>query len=112
MQYRIKIIKNDLMPFLVQGKKENSFLPFWRKVSAYKFQHEAENTIRRIVEIRSKMDIGDVIYEYCEADYVIDRLKNQRSSEDTSNQEMGGIGAGQVQVRSSAPKNVNNVKLK
>jgi len=81
MKYRIILGNNDLRPFAVQRMNEKSFIKIWWNVDSFVRQQEAESFVRRVVELRAQHGIGKVIFEYEDADAVIDRLKRARIQE-------------------------------
>ena len=77
MKYRIILGNNDLRPFAVQRMNEKSFFKIWWNVDTFIRQQEAESFIRRVVDLRAQHGPGKVLFEYEDADAVVDRLKNQ-----------------------------------
>ena len=77
MKYRIILGNNDLRPFAVQRMNEKSFFKIWWNVDSFVRQQEAESFVRRVVELRAQHGTGKVIFEYEDADAVVERLKNK-----------------------------------
>jgi len=81
MKYRVIVSDSELWPFKVQKKNDKSFFPFWKNVTEFKQAYDAENFIRRTVERQVLFVKGQIIFEYTEADLVVDRLKNSSRKE-------------------------------
>jgi len=78
MKYRVISGKNDLLPYIVQRKDDKAFISFWRTVTSVRSFNDAEMLVKRGTDRHARSPAGTVVFEYNEADLIVDKLKNQK----------------------------------